>query len=61
MSVSLNPYNFTQINPASSQRSLSNHSSDLSFSPEPIEEIKLFLDMDGVLTDFRCLRKLVRI
>ena len=52
MPASFNPYNFIQSNPASSQRSLSSHSSDLSFSPEPIEEIKLFLDMDGVLTDF---------
>jgi hypothetical protein len=52
MPVSFNPYSFIQSNPASSQRALSSHSSDLSFSPEPIEEIKLFLDMDGVLTDF---------
>jgi len=52
MPIYFNQRNSIQNNPVSFQRSLSSHSSDISFSPEPVEEIKLFLDMDGVLTDF---------
>ncbi|MGB9939307.1 hypothetical protein [Methanosarcina sp.] len=52
MPVSFNPYNSIQNNPVSFQRTLSSHSPDISFSLGPVEEIKLFLDMDGVLTDF---------
>ncbi len=52
MPISFNQHNLIQSNPVSFQRSISNHSLDISFSPKPVEEIKLFLDMDGVLTDF---------
>lgn len=41
-----------QDNRVSLQKDLSSHSSDILFPSEPVEEIKLFLDMDGVLTDF---------
>lgn len=52
MPVSFNQLNSIQNNPVSFQSSLSSYSPDISFSSEPVEEIKLFLDMDGVLTDF---------
>lgn len=52
MPISFNQHNLIQNNPVSFQRPISNHSLDISFSPKPVEEIKLFLDMDGVLTDF---------
>lgn len=52
MPISFNQHNLIQNNPVSFQRFISNHSLDISFSPKPVEEIKLFLDMDGVLTDF---------
>ena len=54
MPISFNQPNYIQNKPVSFQRSFSSHSSDLSFSPESVEEIRLFLDMDGVLTDFTC-------
>ncbi|RXA19980.1 hypothetical protein EQO05_07515 [Methanosarcina sp. MSH10X1] len=52
MPVSFNSRNSIQNNPVSIQSILSNHSSDNPFPPGSVEEIKLFLDMDGVLTDF---------
>jgi hypothetical protein len=52
MPITFDQRNSIQNNPVSFQRSLSSHPSDISFTPEPIEEIKLFLDMDGVLTNF---------
>ena len=52
MPISFNQHNLIQNNPVSFQRPISNHSLDISFSPKPVGEIKLFLDMDGVLTDF---------
>jgi hypothetical protein len=52
MPVYFNQRNSIQNNPVSFRRSLSSYSPDVSFSSEPLEEIKLFLDMDGVLTDF---------
>jgi len=52
MSVSLNQHNYIQKNSESFLEFQSNYSSDNSFSSGPLEGIKLFLDMDGVLTDF---------
>lgn len=52
MSVSLNQHNYVQKNSESFLEFQSNYSSDNSFSSGPLEGIKLFLDMDGVLTDF---------
>lgn len=52
MPITFDQRNSIQNNPVSFQRSLSSHPSDISFTSEPMEEIKLFLDMDGVLTDF---------
>jgi hypothetical protein len=52
MPVSFNQPNYIQNKPVSFQRPFSSHLSDISFSPESVEEIRLFLDMDGVLTDF---------
>jgi len=52
MSVSLNQHNYIQKNSESFLEFHSNYSSDTSFSSGSLEGIKLFLDMDGVLTDF---------
>ncbi len=52
MSISFNNHNFIQNRPVSFQSSLSSHLHDTSFSSGTVEGIKLFLDMDGVLTDF---------
>lgn len=52
MPISFNQRNFIQNNLINFQRSLSSHSSDISYSSNHVQEIKLFLDMDGVLTDF---------
>jgi hypothetical protein len=52
MPVSFNSHNSIQRDSVNFRESLSSHSSDIFFSPEPVEEMKLFLDMDGVLTDF---------
>ncbi len=47
-----NQHKSIQNSQVSFQKALSSHSSDILFPSEPVEEIKLFLDMDGVLTDF---------
>ena len=52
MPISFNQHSSIQNNPISFQKALSSYSSDISYSSEPVEEIQLFLDMDGVLTDF---------
>lgn len=52
MPISFDQHSSIQNNPVSLQKALSSYSLDISFSPEPVEEIRLFLDMDGVLTDF---------
>lgn len=44
--------NSIQNNLVNFQSPLSGYSSAVSFSPEPVNGIKLFLDMDGVITDF---------
>jgi hypothetical protein len=53
MPISFNQRNnYIQNNSVSFEKAISSHSLDISFSFESVEEIKLFLDMDGVLTDF---------
>jgi hypothetical protein len=52
MPSSFNQLNSIQNNPVKFEKFLSSHLFDVSYSPEPLKEIKLFLDMDGVLTDF---------
>jgi hypothetical protein len=52
MSISLDQRNLIQSNPVILQSAFSGYSSTISSSSGPVEEIKLFLDMDGVLTDF---------
>lgn len=47
-----NQHKSIQNSQVSFQKAFSSHSSDILFPSEPVEEIKLFLDMDGVLTDF---------
>jgi 5'' nucleotidase, deoxy (Pyrimidine), cytosolic type C protein (NT5C). len=52
MPISFNQHNSIQNSSVSFEKFPSSHSLDVSYSPEPLQEIKLFLDMDGVLTDF---------
>lgn len=52
MPISFNQRNSIQNRPVSFQGSLSSYSPDISSSSGPVEGVKLFLDMDGVLTDF---------
>jgi len=53
MSISFDQRNSTiQSNSVSLQSALSSYSSTTSISPGSVEEMKFFLDMDGVLTDF---------
>jgi 5'' nucleotidase, deoxy (Pyrimidine), cytosolic type C protein (NT5C). len=52
MPISFNQHNSIQNNSVSFKKSISSYSFDIPFSSEPVEEIRLFLDMDGVLTDF---------
>ena len=52
MPISFNQPNFIQNSSVSFEKFISSQSLDVSYSPEPLQKIKLFLDMDGVLTDF---------
>jgi hypothetical protein len=52
MPITFDQRNFIQSRPVSLQSALSGYSSAMSFSSRHVQEIKLFLDMDGVLTDF---------
>jgi hypothetical protein len=52
MSIFLDQQNSIQRNEIKFQKALSAYSSTLPISPMPAEGIKLFLDMDGVITDF---------
>jgi len=52
MPISFNQRDSIQNRSVSFQSSLSSHSPDISFSSVSVGGIKLFLDMDGVLTDF---------
>jgi hypothetical protein len=52
MSISLDPNNSMKSNYVSCQNVLSGNSSSIPLSIKPVQEIKLYLDMDGVLTDF---------
>jgi len=52
MSISLDPNNSMKSNYVSCQKVLSGNSSSIPLSIKPVQEIKLYLDMDGVLTDF---------
>jgi hypothetical protein len=52
MSISLDPNNSMKSNSVSCQKALSGNSSSIPLSIKPVQEIKLYLDMDGVLTDF---------
>ena len=52
MSISLNQRNSVKSSSVNSQKVLSIYSSAISREPGPAEGVKLFLDMDGVLTDF---------
>lgn len=45
---------FIKSNPVSIQNAISDYSSTASYFPRHVGNIKLFLDMDGVLTDFTC-------
>lgn len=52
MPLSFDQRNYMQTNGTEPQKALSDYSFSSSLSPEPLEGVKLFLDMDGVLTDF---------
>jgi hypothetical protein len=52
MPISMDQQNYIKSEPSSRQSVLSSFPSAISFSPRPVQEIELFLDMDGVLTDF---------
>jgi hypothetical protein len=52
MSTFLNQHNSIRSNSVNLQEALSAFSSAIPIYPRHVEEVKLFLDMDGVLTDF---------
>jgi hypothetical protein len=52
MSTYLDQRNSIMSDSVSRQNVISGHSPAMHFSPRPAGEIKLYLDMDGVLTDF---------
>ncbi len=45
---------FIKSNPVRIQNAISDYSSTTSYFPRHVGNLKLFLDMDGVLTDFTC-------
>jgi hypothetical protein len=52
MSISLDSSNSIKSSPMGCQNAQSGYSAAIPFSAKPVKEIKLYLDMDGVLTDF---------